>query len=211
MAKIININSINSETLEILASELKNGKIFVLPTSTLYGICANAFNEDAVNKIYKIKKREYTKPLIVLVDGIEMLKKVVRNITKKHEEMINKFWPGSLTIIFKRSNFVPRIVTAQKESIAVRMDSSYIVNKLITMAKVPIVAPSANISGNLNISSIGDLEKQIVENVDYIIDGGVISSLEPSTIVKFEKNCVKIIREGKIKKKELENIFYDNV
>lgn len=204
MNKIIEIDKIEEKELVFLANELRNGKIFVLPTSTIYGICCNALNKDAVKKVYDLKKRESNKPLIVLVDSLDMLNDITYGLNNLEQKIVSKFWPGPLTIILKKKDIVPNIVTANSDTLGIRIDSNEIVNKLIERSRVPIVAPSANISGNNNIESIEDLEKEIVEKVDYIIDCGRIENKLESTLIKVENNEINILREGKIKRKEIE-------
>lgn len=208
MTKVIDgKKSIENEELEFLANELKNGKIFILPTSTLYGICANALDINAVEKVYYIKKRDKLKPMIVLINNLDMLKKIVINLNDMHKKIISKFWPGPLTIVFRKSKLLPSVVTANKNSIAVRMDSNDIVNKLINISGVPVVAPSANISGNLNIDSIENLDKEVFEKVDYIIDIGKLEEIQESTLINVENGKIKVLREGKIKKEYFSNFF----
>lgn len=206
MAQVIDgKKSIGKKELEFLADELKNGKIFILPTSTLYGICANALDVNAVERVYNIKKRDKSKPMIVLINNLDMLKKLVINLNDMHEKIISKFWPGPLTIVFRKSNLLPSIVTAKKNSIAVRMDSSDIVNELVNISRVPVIAPSANVSGNLNIDSIENLDKEVFEKVDYIIDIGKLEEIQESTLIVVEDGKIKILREGKIKKESFSN------
>lgn len=208
MAIVLKYESAMKESkIKFLAQELKKGKIFVLPTSTIYGICANALDTEAVEKIYNVKKRDKSKPLIVLINSLDMLNKLVIDLNENYKKIISKFWPGPLTIVFKKSDVLPSIVSSNNNTIAIRMDSCSIINKLIDISGVPIVAPSANISGNINISSIDFLEKEIYDNVDYIIDNGILSEKEESTLITLEGNNIKVLREGKIKKEYFNNLF----
>ena len=204
MAKVIKLDEKNMiNNIEFLAEELKNGKIFILPTSTIYGICGNALNENTVKKIYKIKKRQYNKPLIVLVNNKKMLNNITYGLNNIEEKIISKFWPGPLTLILKKKNIVPNIVTSNGDSVGIRVDSNKIVNSLIEKSNVPIVAPSANISNKDNITCIDDIEEEIFDLVDYIIDGGKLKDTQESTIIKVNNEQIQVIREGKIKKNEL--------
>ena len=204
MAKVIKLDEKNMiNNIEFLAEELKNGKIFILPTSTIYGICGNALNENTVKKIYKIKKRQYNKPLIVLVNNKKMLNNITYGLNNIEEKIISKFWPGPLTLILKKKNIVPNIVTSNGDSVGIRVDSNKIVNSLIEKSNVPIVAPSANISNKDNITCIDDIEEEIFDLVDYIIEGGKLKDTQESTIIKVNNEQIQVIREGKIKKNEL--------
>ena len=204
MEKIIKINETNiNEKIDFLAKEIKNGKVVIMPTSTIYGICGNALNENTVKRIYEIKRRAFSKPLIVLVNSRKMLDKITYGLNFTEEKLANKFWPGALTMILKKKETIPDIVTSNKDSVGIRIDSNRIVNNIIEKSNVPIVAPSANISDKENITSISDLDKDIIDLVDYIIDGGNLQNTEESTIVKVEGNQLNILREGKIKKEDI--------
>lgn len=195
-----------NKVLKKLAHEIRLGKIAILPTSTIYGICTNALNEESVRKIYEIKRRNNEKPLIVLVNGIKMLNKITYRLNRLEEKLVNKFWPGPLTLVLKKKNCVSNVVTGGKDTVGVRWDGNYIINEIISNAKVPIVAPSANISGNCNADSIEKIETEIKEKVDYIVNVGKLNDLKESTLVRVQNDNLKILREGKIKKEEFEQL-----
>lgn len=208
MTQIINIDESLSkeklkEKIDFLSSEIKKGKIAILPTGTIYGICANAFNEESVKKIYDIKKRDYSKPLIVLVNSLEMLNDITYGLTELENKIITKFWPGPLTIILKKKANISNIVTANKETVGIRWDDSFVINQIIGRINVPIVAPSANISGHKNADCIENIESEVKEKVDYIVNIGKLKSLDASTLIMTDKSDIKILREGRIKLKEL--------
>lgn len=208
LTQIIDIND-NIEKIELLekinflANEIKQGKIAILPTSTIYGICTNAFNEESVKRIYDVKKRDVSKPLIVLVNSKEMLNNITYGLNDLEEKITEKFWPGPLTVILKKKNNISDVVTANKQTLGVRWDSNFVINKILEIAKVPIVAPSANISGHNNADSIESIEEEVKRKVDYIVNIGKLTNLETSTLIQIEKEDIKILREGRIKKDEL--------
>lgn len=195
-----------NKVLKKLAHEIRLGKIAILPTSTIYGICTNALNEESVRKIYEIKRRNNEKPLIVLVNGIKMLNKITYRLNRLEEKLVNKFWPGPLTLVLKKKKCISNVVTGGKDTVGVRWDGNYIINEIISNAKVPIVAPSANISGNCNADSIEKIEAEIKEKVDYIVNVGKLNDLKESTLVQVQNDNLKILREGKIKKEEFEQL-----
>lgn len=195
-----------NKVLKKLAHEIRLGKIAILPTSTIYGICTNALNEESVRKIYEIKRRNNEKPLIVLVNGIKMLNKITYRLNRLEEKLVNKFWPGPLTLVLKKKKCISNVVTGGKDTVGVRWDGNYIINEIISNAKVPIVAPSANISGNCNADSIEKIETEIKEKVDYIVNVGKLNDLKESTLVQVQNDNLKILREGKIKKEEFEQL-----
>lgn len=200
--------NINISEIEKIGKEISNGKIVIFPTETVYGIGANALDENACESIFQIKGRSENKPLIVLISDLDMLEDVVENISKVEKVLIEKFWPGPLTIIFEKSSKckIPEIVTASQSNIGIRMTSSKIARMLIQKSGVPIVAPSANLSGNPTGIKIENIIQELGDKVDYIIDCGDIQDSTTSTVVQVKDNVIHILREGKIVKEELSKI-----
>lgn len=207
MTKYLKEEEIDNSAIIEIANDLKKGKLVVFPTDTVYGIGTNAFDKDACEKIYEVKGRPKYKPLIVLISNISMLKAMVDYISPVEQKLINTFWPGPLTIKFKKKDGVlPDIVSAGDEYIRVRLINEGILYKLIQTSGVPIVAPSANLSGSLTGTKIQNIVNELGGKVDYILDCGDIENDVVSTIVQVEEEKIIIIREGKIKKEELEEI-----
>lgn len=207
--KIIYINKeseIMPNEIEEIARGIKNGKIAIFPTETVYGIGTNAMDENACSKIFEIKRRDKKKPLIVLVSNKRMLEDIVEEINEIEKKLIEKFWPGPLTIIFKKKAIISDLISGGKEEIGVRMTSGKITHLLIETSGVPIVAPSANLSGNPTGIMPDKIRDELGLKVDYMVDCGEISSNLTSTVVKVEENKIRIFREGKISKEELKEI-----
>lgn len=198
---------INNDIIIKIANDLRKGKIVVFPTDTVYGIGTNAYDEEACKKIYEIKGRPKNKPLITLISDISMLKEIVGGISLTEQKIIDSFWPGPLTIKFKKKEGVlPNIVSAGDDYVRIRFINEGIVSKLIEAAGVPIVAPSANLSGSATGTKIENIINELGSKVDYILDYGDIQNDTVSTIVQVEEEKVIIIREGKIKKEEIEKV-----
>ena len=131
-SKYINLkDNQNYEKIKEPAQAIKEGNLVLFPTETVYGIGANALDEKAVKKIYEAKGRASDNPLIAHISNLEMLKKLVTEIGKTEKKLIEKFWPGPLTIIFNKSNIVPNIITAGLETVAIRMPSNEIAKTCI--------------------------------------------------------------------------------
>lgn len=194
------------EKIKEAAEAIKQGKLVLFPTETVYGIGANALNEEAVKKIYIAKGRASDNPLIAHISDIDMLKKLVKKIGEIEEKLIRKFWPGPLTIIFEKEKIVPKIITAGLETVAIRMPSSKIARKLIEYSGVPIAAPSANKSGKPSGTLIEDILQEFDGKVEYIIDGGKVDIGLESTVVRVVDRKVHILRPGKITKEDIENL-----
>lgn len=196
---------IDETKIEEIANAIKEGKLIIFPTDTVYGIGTNAYNEEACKKIYEIKGRPSCKPLIILISDTSMIEGLVENISPKEQKIIEKFWPGPLTIKFKkRKGILPDIISAGDEYVRIRLIKNGLIYKIIEKAEVPVVAPSANISGHPTGIKIDNIIKELGGKVDYILDCGDYKSDEPSTIVQVEDEKVVVIREGKIKREELE-------
>ncbi len=200
-------NGVNEEKLKEVSKAIKNGEIVVFPTETVYGIGTNALNEKAIKKLYEIKKRDLKKPISLLVSNIEMAERFAKDITDIEYKIMKEFFPGPLTIILKKKNIVPNIVTSNGDTVGIRMPEGEIAQKIIKYSNVPIATPSANISGKEAGTDIKQIQKDFGENVDYYIDGGKCKFGISSTIVKVINGRIYILREGSIKKKDIEKIM----
>ena len=202
------IKNVNVEDIEIVAKGISQGKIAIFPTETVYGIGTSAFDERACKKIYEMKKRPNDKPLIVLVLDKEMLFDIVQKTNDIENKLIDKFWPGPLTIIFEKKDNgkLPNVVTSGKNSVGVRMTDGKIAQLLLKKSGVPIVAPSANLSGMPSGTRMSNIIEAFGEKVDYILDCGDIEDTTTSTIVKVEGDIIYVLRQGKISKQDLETV-----
>ncbi len=180
--------------LNIPANIIKNGGIVIFPTETVYGIGTNAFNEASIEKLYNLKKRPREKPLSLLVSDMDMINKIAKDITDVEYKLIETYFPGPVTIILKKSDIVPDIVTAGQDTVGVRMSRNPIAQKLVELSGVPIAAPSANISGKPSGTNLNTILNDF--KVDFVIDGGESELGIASTIVKVVDGIPKILRQG---------------
>ena len=207
MTKYLKKDEIDDSAILEISKALKKGKLVVFPTDTVYGIGTNAYDSNACKKIYEVKGRPKYKPLSVLVSNMSMLREMVDDISPVEQKLINAFWPGPLTIKFKKKDGVlPDIISAGDDYVRARLMSNGLIYTLIQTSGVPIVAPSANLSGSLTGTKIQNIIHELGDKVDYILDCGDIESDMVSTIVQVEEEKVVILREGKIKKEELAKI-----
>ena len=207
MTKYLKEEQIDDLAILEISTALREGKLVVFPTDTVYGIGTNAYDNDACERIYEVKERPKNKPLTVLISDINMLKEIVDYITPIEQKLIDDFWPESLTIKFKKKKGVlPNVVSAGDEYVRVRLINEGLLYKLIKTSGVPIVAPSANLSGNPTGTKIENIINELGGKVDYILDCGDIENDAVSTIVQVVDEKVFVIREGKIKKEELVKI-----
>ena len=203
MYKVLNLKQVNKEKIgvDILKASdyIKNGEIVVFPTETVYGIGANALDENAVSKIFKAKNRPMDNPLIVHISDYNMLESITENITDLEKRIMDKFWPGPLSIILnKKENILPDNVTASLSTVAVRMPSNKIALELIKKTSLPIAAPSANVSSRPSGTNIDDIYEELNLNVSYFLDGKESEIGLESTVIRVINDEIIILRPGKI-------------
>lgn len=195
------------ENIYEAANVINQGGLVLFPTETVYGIGASGLNALAVKKIYQAKGRNSDNPLILHISNMDMLDMVAKDITDEEYTLMKTFWPGPFTIILNKKDIVPDIVTGGLNTVAIRMPSNNIANKLIQIANVPIAAPSANISGKPSGTSIADIYEELKDKIDYVIDGGKCEVGLESTVVRVQQGSVRILRPGKITKEQIEKVI----
>ncbi len=171
---------------------IRSGKLVIYPTDTLYALGCDALNEHAIRRVFLVKKRSFSKPLPIAVHSIEMMERYAY-LNEKAKVLIKEFLPGALTIVLKKKEKIPHILTAGFDKVAIRIPANDIALRLIEAAEVPLVATSANISGEPPPASI----EKIKIKADYILDGGKLEGI-PSTIVDLTEKKPKILRRGMI-------------
>lgn len=181
--------------IDKICNLLKDGHLVITPTDTIYGIMGDATNKETIKKVYQIKQRPYNKPLILLMDSYEMIKEYTKNITKLEDELIKEFMPGLITIILEKNDKVSNLITANQNSVGVRIPNNKELLKIINKLNKPLISTSANISEEQVITNISLLDESIKKEIKYIYDAGEISA-QSSTIIKFENNQLKILRDG---------------
>jgi len=158
----------NTEELKIVCNLIRNGELVIFPTETVYGIGANALDENAVGKIFIAKGRPSDNPLIVHLADRRKIEEIAQDITEVERKLIDAFMPGPFTIILKRKPIVPDIVTAGLDTVAVRIPENVIARGIITFSGVPIAAPSANVSGKPSGTNIKDIRKELEGKVSTV-------------------------------------------
>lgn len=200
-------NGVEPEKIREAADVLKQGKIVVFPTETVYGIGADSFNEDAIQKLYQAKRRPLTQKISILVGSIEMLERVTQNISKVERALMDKFFPGPLTLVLHKKECIPYILTNHEEVVGFRMPANQIALDLINEVGNPIATSSANKAGEPSGVELEEIAKNFREEVDLYIDGGKSKIGFGSTIVQVIDEVPYIIREGKITKEDIDNVL----
>jgi L-threonylcarbamoyladenylate synthase len=184
------------EAIELAASIIRDGGLVAFPTETVYGLGADAMNENAVRKIFEAKGRPADNPCIVHVDSRDMLDRVAAGVGDKAERLIQKFWPGPLTLVLERKPDVARSVSAGLSTVAVRMPRNRIALELIRAARAPIAAPSANASGRPSPTTAAHVIDDLDGRIDLILDGGTTNIGIESTVLDVTTEPPMILRPG---------------
>lgn len=199
----------NMEVIDKTAEVIKNGGVVVFPTDTVYGLAADATNEEAIKKLFLIKKREIGKPISVIVKDINAAR-IYAAISKKVENIITKLLPGPYTIVLRIKERLPEILTSERETIGLRIPKCIFTELLSEKLNAPYTATSANISGRPATGNIEEIKKvfSVGEFLpDLIIDAGDLPASEESTIIDLTAEKIKILRIGAVKKEKLFEIL----
>jgi len=187
----------DTEELKIICNLIKNGEIVIFPTETVYGIGANAYDENAVGKIFIAKGRPSDNPLIVHLADKRKISEIAEELTNVEQELVDNFMPGPFTLIMKKKPIIPDIVTGGLDTVAVRIPDNIIARAIIQFSGVPIAAPSANVSGKPSGTEINDIRNELEGKVSAIVDGGKTQIGLESTVVKVENEIPIILRPRK--------------
>lgn len=202
----IDVNNIDREVMEEASRVLHRGGMVAFPTETVYGLGADALDEKASARIYAAKGRPSDNPLIVHISDIEQLDKLVCEIPDNAKKLMDAFWPGPMTLIFKKSGLVPDGTTGGLDTVAVRMPDHKAALELIRTSGVAIAAPSANTSGRPSPTTAAHVADDLSGKIDMIIDGGTVGIGIESTIVDVTSEIPMVLRPGYITMEMLENV-----
>jgi len=199
-AQIIKIDpkNVEAQTIQIIIRTLSRGGVIIFPTDTYYGLGADCFSKKAVRKIYQVKKRGFSKPLPVLIADVGMARKIAAEIPPLFHSLSAEFWPGPLTLILKAAELLPPELVGPGRTIGIRLPAVLWLRELIRQAGFPLIATSANISGEGEITSAEKVIQIFCHKVDLIVDGGQTPGSLPSTVVDLTSGEAILIREGAI-------------
>jgi L-threonylcarbamoyladenylate synthase len=189
------------------AELLRAGRLVAFATETVYGLGANALDEQAVARVFEVKNRPHFDPLIVHIANRAWLDKLVTDVPATAQQLSEAFWPGPLTLVLPKSPIVPDLVTAGLPSVAVRMPSHPTARKLLQVVDLPIAAPSANPFGQLSPTTAEHVARTLGSGVDLILDGGPCEVGVESTVVGFEDGQPCVLRQGGVPQEEIERVI----
>jgi len=187
-----------TKNLDIIIDQLNKGGIVIIPTDTIFGIACNAFNKKSIKKIFEIKKRPLSLPLSIAIKNKDYFNIVAKDISNNAQNVIDKYFPGQVTIILKKKDIISDLITANQDYVGIRIPDDKNLQYILNNIDFPIVLTSANIHNYPNCGSVEEINKQIGDKVDYILDGKINENKLGSTIVKFEDNDMTILRKGAI-------------
>jgi L-threonylcarbamoyladenylate synthase len=199
--------------MAIINSDINQAKIFLeqgnvigIPTETVYGLAGNAFDIEAVTKIFEVKNRPTFDPLIVHTNSVERLKDFVQYLPEKALFLAQKFMPGPLTLLLPKHESIPDLVTSGLDSVAVRIPNHALTLELLTNLDFPLAAPSANPFGYISPTSAQHVNQQLGEKIPFILDGGECQIGIESTIIGFENEEVIVFRKGGLAIEDIEKV-----
>jgi L-threonylcarbamoyladenylate synthase len=188
------------------AKLIRAGGIVSFPTETVYALGADAYNQEMVAKVYRIKRRDRSKPISVFLKSAQQARKLVHCMTPDAEKLMEKFWPGPLTLVFKCTDPRLSLVLANGDKLGVRVSPSKFIDRLLDEAKVPITATSANISGKKSCVAANRVFYFFNGRIDMIVDGGKSKVFLPSTVLEVSGEEVSLIRLGHIPLDEIRKV-----
>ncbi len=197
----------DAENISRAAELLKAGEVVAIPTETVYGLAANALDEEAVKKIFAAKGRPQDNPLIVHIDDFSTLEKIVEEIPPNAIKLAEAFWPGPLTMIFKKKDVIPSVVSAGRDTVGVRLPEHTIARAIIYTANYPLAAPSANTSGKPSPTKAEHVLEDMNGRIPAIVDGGTSGVGVESTVVDITCDPPRLLRPGGITLTQLKAVL----
>lgn len=195
-----------STNLDQAVALLNKDQIIGFPTETVYGLAGNAFSDVAIKKIYEVKKRPSFNPLIVHLKSFDVLETVAAEIPEKAHLLANAFWPGPLTLLLKKQPTISNLVTANLDTVAVRIPNHPVALELLHQLDFPLVAPSANPFTRISPTMAEHVAQYFENEIDMVLDGGTCTAGVESTIVGFESNKVIVYRLGALSLEAIEKV-----
>jgi L-threonylcarbamoyladenylate synthase len=188
--------SIISTDISKAVAILNNEELVAIPTETVYGLAGNIFSEKAIQLIFETKKRPFFNPLIVHIPSVELLPTIVSYIPEKAQRLADAFWPGPLTLVLPKQSTIPDLITAGKDTVAVRIPNHPVALELLNALDFPLAAPSANPFGSISPTTAKHVENYFKDDIKMVLDGGACQRGIESTIIGFEGDEPVIYRLG---------------
>lgn len=193
-----------TENISLCAEAILRGEMVCIPTETVYGIAADVTNPEAIQRVFDVKNRPAENPLIVHISDFVQLDDVIGEWTKEADVLANRYWPGPLTLVVKKSDYIPGVVTGGLDTVAVRMPDHPVALELIEASGVPLAAPSANKFMGLSPTSADAIDSEIARQCFAILDGGTCRVGLESTVVDVSSGAPRILRPGGVSRGDIQ-------
>ncbi len=198
--------TIISKDIQKAIALLTNEELVAIPTETVYGLAGNIFSEKAIKNIFETKKRPFFNPLIVHIYSVDFLSDIVSEVPEKAKLLANAFWPGSMTLVLKKNKNIPDIITANKDTVAVRIPNHPITLELLQKLPFPLAAPSANPFNQISPTKPEHVYRYFKNDIQMVLDGGACKNGIESTIIGFENNEPIIYRLGALALEDIQAV-----
>jgi L-threonylcarbamoyladenylate synthase len=205
----IDLEAPEEKALVLAAEVIQAGGLIVYPTETIYGIGSNALDRRGIIRIQALKRRPEPRPILVLVPNIGAVAQLVSETTELARKLMESFWPGPLTLVFRASAAVPTELTQGNGTVGIRVPSSELCLRLLEMCECPITSTSANLSGKTPLKSIAEMKKVLTPGIDLYLDAGVLPESKPSTVVDVTGDIPRLIRDGAVSVESLRSAVPD--
>ena len=207
--KILSVDSKKPESgiVKRAGDIIQNNGVVIFPAQCLYGVAVNALSKQAVKKVFHLKNRPFNKPILTLISHKSQLSDLVEAIPLSARILMDAFWPGNLTIVFKAKKNIPDILTAKTGKIGVRIPAHPVAKALVGYLKTPITGTSANLSGESGCSKINQLDTSIMNLADLVLNAGELKGGSGSSIVDVTSSKIKILRQGEVSTDKINEIL----
>lgn len=199
------------EDLAHACAVLQAGGVVAFPTETYYGLAVDPFNQAALSRLFALKGRSVDKPVLLIVDNVSQLSSLVADIPPSFPILMEKFWPGPLTLVFPGSASLPGMLTGYRGTIGVRVSSHPVARQLVRAFGRPITATSANFSGHPAAVAASGVRDQLGQDVDVVLDGGDTPGGQGSTLLGYQEGKVCLLRAGRISFAEIEAVLAGSI
>ncbi len=212
MSRILSIDpdNIDKSLIDEITGAIRQGAITAYPTETFYGLGVDVTNDYAIKRLFDLKRRDYGNPIAVIVSDVDMLKDVVREIPPQVEPLIEKYWPGPLTILFPTNAVISKALTTNTGKIGIRASSHPVARAITAGLGKPLTTTSANLAGFPPSFSIKHVQNYFAEKIDLIADCGELLPSRGSTVVDASEEKLVIIREGDIAAEDIFELFAES-
>ncbi len=194
-----------------IADVLKSRQIAALPTDTFYALATDPFDRESVEKIFFLKGREVNKPVILLIQNVQVVFELTIDVPKVFRTLAEHFWPGPLTLLMRSSERIPVWIGRETGKIGLRVPSSKVILEILGLIKHPLTGTSANASGYPPAQSAQQVKRYFAEKIDLIVDAGILSGGKSSTLLDITSDVPVLLREGQVKKEEIEGVLHATI